>query len=179
MKKNIFLLIYLSISIPFLIFSQTNGYSPYDLYFGVGIYDNNSYNQFTIKNTHESDVVVCLEDIYTGRKIRNSYILKGTSYTMKNIPNGSYVVKVFYGNNWNPNKLLLGGKIKGGFDKDFSFAVFDDKDDYVNMNQYVTQEKTNEGIMEYTNYSSPVLTLYGVIDGNAEQTEISADDFFE
>ena len=164
---------------PFLIFSQINGDSPYDLYFGNGIYDNNSYNEFTIKNTHKSDVVVCLEDIYSGRKIRNSYIFKGTSYTMLKIPNGTYIVKVFYGNNWNPNKILLGGKIKGGFDRDFSFAVFDDKDDYVKMYQYVTETKTDEGIMENTHYSTLVLTLYGVVDGNAEQTEISADEFFE
>ena len=151
--------------------SINNGTSPYNSYFGAGLYDDNSYNEVTFSNSNSSDVIVCLENIYSGATIRNEYIRKGSSYTMTKVPNGTYVVKVFYGNNWNPNKLLAGGKIKGGFDEDISFSISDDPSDYLTMNQH----KTSEG----TSYSVWSVTLYSVINGNMDQRPINVDTFFE
>ena len=135
------------------------------------MYDDNSYNEVTFDNSNSSDAIVCLENIYSGATIRNEYIRKGSSYTMTQVPNGTYVVKVFYGNNWNPNKLLAGGKIKGGFEEDVSFAISDDPSDYLRMDQY----KTSEG----TRYSIWTVKLYAVLNGNMDQRPINADTFFE
>ena len=59
-----------------------NGFSPYDDYFGKGIYNNSTGNKFIIKNSNSTDAVVLLVNAYSGRKVRNEYIRKGSTFSM-------------------------------------------------------------------------------------------------
>lgn len=148
-----------------------NGVSPYDGAFGKGVYDFSSKCYLIFKNGNSTDAIVCLENVTTGRTIRNEYIQAGTDYQMTNIPEGIYKVKSFYGNDWNPEKTLNQGAIKGAFDTDFSFSLSDKPDDLVHMN--ITE--TNEGI----SYTTGEITLYTVSNGNMNQRNINSDEFFK
>ena len=148
-----------------------NGTSPYDNYFGKGIYDYNSKCWIKFKNGNSTDVIVCLENVYTGTTIRNDYIRVGSDYTMSNLPVGVYKIKVFYGKDWNPEKSLENGSIRGAFDSNSNFSVSDDPKDLVN----ISITTTYEGI----SYSTYEITLYTVSNGNMNQRNISSDDFFK
>ena len=144
-----------------------NGASPYNVFFGGGVYDQNSYNQLLIKNGPGHDAIVCLEDITTQRTIRNEYIRGGSSFLMTKIPDGKYYVKCFSGKNWNPTKTLLNGKIKGAFDTSMDFSKFAE---IIQMQQYRTYDSIR--------YKSVELTLYAVSGGNIRTEGINEGEFF-
>ena len=102
-----------------------NGHSPYDAYFGRGIYNNNTQNAFIIKNDNSTDAVVLLVDAYSNNKIRNEYIRKGNTFSMTGVPNGTYYLRWISGNDWSPN--LQVGNITGGFQRDMSFSETQDR----------------------------------------------------
>jgi hypothetical protein len=147
-----------------------NGSSAYDNFFGSGIYDFNSECWLLFKNGNSTDAIVCLENISSGRTIRNEYIQAGTNFKMTNLPTGVYRVKVFHGNNWNPEKVLNNGLIKGAFDNDLNFSISD------NYNDRIVVETTvdNDGIT----YTTGEITLYTVSNGNMNQRKIDSDEFF-
>lgn len=142
------------------------GDSPYNDYFGTGVYDNQFSNEVTIHNGQSTDVVVCLvEHEYPKRTIRNEYIRAGESFKLTSVPNGLYSLKWFYGNNWNPDTLYM-GEIKGFFDNDSGFSKSDSPSDLLKMEQYDNQ------------YSVWEITLYAVQNGNMETQEINPNEFF-
>lgn len=144
-----------------------NGTSPYNSVFGKGIYNKDHNNWIKFKNDNsDDDAVVCLVDVSNGRTIRNEYIQAGTTFKMTNIPNGTYYIKVFYGKNWNPNKSMNNGRIKGGFDTDSHFSKSDSYSDRLTLN--------DDGY-QYSTYS---VTLYEVINGNMNQQNIDESEFF-
>lgn len=144
------------------------GDSPYNNYFGKGVYDKDYENQLEVKNGQNLDVIVCLTEYYgSKRTIRNEYIRAGESFIMTNIPNGTYYLKSFYGKDWNPDTLLYNGRLKGFFDTSSGFSVSDKFDDLIKMEQ-------NE-----TAYSIYSVTLYPVVGGNLESRNITASDFFQ
>ena len=53
-----------------------SGYSPYDRYFGKGVY-NSTDNSVVVKASNSTHVVFILIDTYTGKRIRNEFIRKG------------------------------------------------------------------------------------------------------
>ena len=73
-----------------------NGFSPYNDYFGRGLYNNDSGNEFVIKNSNSTDAVVLLVNAYSGNKIRNEYIRKGSTFSMTGVPNGTYYLCLLY-----------------------------------------------------------------------------------
>lgn len=148
----------------------SNGDSPYDGYFGKGIYDYNSECYLIFKNGYSTDAIVCLENTTTGRTIRNEYIQAGSDFKMTNIPEGIYKVKTFSGNDWNPEKTLNHGEINGAFDTDLSFSTSDNPSDLIQMS--ITE--TGDGI----SYSTGEITLYRVSHGNMQQRNINSDEFF-
>jgi hypothetical protein len=77
-----------------------DGASPLTGCFGKGIYSGNA--TLTIKNGGNSDAIICLYSISDDRTIRNEYVQKNSSFTMSNIAQGEYKIRVFYGNDWNP-----------------------------------------------------------------------------
>jgi len=137
-----------------------NGSSPFDDCFGKGIYSGNAI--LKIKNGASSDAIVCLYSISKSKTIRNEYVQKNTSFTMDNISQGSYKIKVFYGNNWNPELENPCGTI-GFFESDVNFSEFDGTEYF---------EDSYEG------YTIASITLYTVEGGNATTSMISQSDFF-
>jgi curved DNA-binding protein CbpA len=111
----------------------TTGESPYNYYFGAGVYNKDYLNEITFKNGQSSDVIVCLvRKSYNERTIRNEYIRAGDSFKMTSIPNGIYYIKSFYGNDWNPN-LELVPRLKGGFETSRGFTKSDNYDDLIEL----------------------------------------------
>jgi hypothetical protein len=137
-----------------------NGASPLDACFGRGIYSGNA--TLTIKNGASSDAIVCLYSISLCRTIRNEYVQKNSSYLMDNISQGNYKIRVFYGNDWNPELENPCG-IKGHFDSDVYFSEFD---------------RTEYFEDSYDSYTVATITLYTVTGGNASTSRINQADFF-
>lgn len=63
-----------------------NGFSPYNDYFGRGLYNNDTGNEFIIKNSNSTDAVVLLVNAYSDKKVRNEYIRKGSTFSMSEFP---------------------------------------------------------------------------------------------
>jgi hypothetical protein len=137
-----------------------NGASPFDACFGKGYYNGNA--TLTIKNGASSDAIVCLYSISRGQTIRNEYVCKNSSFTMDNISQGSYKIRVFYGNDWNPELENPCGE-KGYFESDVYFSEFDETKYF---------EDNNDG------YTVATVTLYTVTGGNASTSRINQSDFF-
>ena len=148
-----------------------NGASPYDAFFGKGVYDHNSECWLLFRNGNSTDAIVCLENNRTGQTIRNEYIQAGTNFKMTNLPPGVYQIKVFYGNDWNPDKSLKSGLIKGAFDSDLSYSVSDKINDLIDVK--ITE--TYNGI----SYTTGEITLYTVSNGNMQQRKIDSNEFFK
>ena len=143
------------------------GESPYNKYFGKGIYNKNSYNKIIIHNGQNTDVIVCLTQYYSPhRTIRNEYIRAGESFEMTKVPNGTYFLKSFFGKNWNPEKSLIDG-VKGCFNTLAGFSKSDKYEDLLKIRQTTTK------------YSIYEIKLFPVIHGNMESEEINASEFFK
>ena len=143
------------------------GDSPYNQYFGKGVYDKNYENRVKIHNGQGTDVVVCLTQYYNpNRTIRNEYIRAGESFEMTSIPNGTYYLKSFFGNDWNPDTLFM-GKVHGFFDTKAGFSKSDGYSDLLKIEQ--------------NNYEHSIyeITLYPVSGGNMESKSINANEFFK
>ena len=136
-----------------------NGFSPYDSFFGRGIYNKSSYNSFVIKNSNSTDAVVLLVDAYSGRKVRNEYIRKGEKFSMTSVPDGTYFLRWISGNYWSPDISI--GILKGGFQRDLSASQSDDVEDWMKA----------DGGVEWT------ITLYAVSNGNMETESIDLNTF--
>ncbi|MBL7968050.1 MAG: hypothetical protein JNK09_13705 [Prolixibacteraceae bacterium] len=137
-----------------------NGTSPFDTCFGKGVYSGNA--SLTIKNGAGSDAIVCLYSISLNRTIRNEYVQKNTSLMMEKISQGTYKIRVFYGNDWNPELENPCG-VKGYFDSDVYFSEFDGTEYF---------EDSHDG------YTVATVTLYTVAGGNASTSRINQSDFF-
>ena len=135
------------------------GFSPYDEYFGRGIYDKSVMNEFVIKNSFSTDAVVLLINAYTGRKVRNEYIRKGSNFSMTSVPNGTYYMEWTSGEDWNPNLDL--GQVTGGFETNSSYTKTRDRDDWMRV--------TGNGIW--------TVTLYPSTSGDVESETLSSNEF--
>lgn len=136
-----------------------NGHSPYDDYFGKGIYNNSTGNKFTIKNSNSTDAVVLLVNAYSGRKVRNEFIRKGSTFSMTGVPNGTYYLEWASGNNWSPYKKV--GNLTGGFQSKSSFTKTRDRADWMAVSGY----------QEWT------VTLYAVEGGDVESERLTENEF--
>lgn len=143
-----------------------NGSSPYDSFFGKGVYNKSHNNWIEFENGNSYDAVVCLVNASSDQTIRNEYIRAGTTFKMTNIPNGTYYIKAFYGNDWNPTKTMNNGQLKGGFDTNFHFSKSDGNNDRMTLK--------DDGYQ----YSTGKITLYTVVNGNMSQQKISETEFF-
>lgn len=137
-----------------------NGSSPLDDCFGRGIYGGNA--TMNVINGSSSDAIVCLYSVSKSRTIRNEYIQKNSSFRFDNIAQGYYKIRVFYGNDWNPNINNQCGS-RGNFESDISFTEFDGQ-------QYFEDS--------YDGYTTLTVTLYSIINGNASMSTIKPSDFF-
>ena len=85
---------------------------------------------------------------------------------MTSIPNGTYYLKSFFGNDWNPDTLFM-GKVRGFFETRAGFSKSDNYSDLLKIEQSNYQ------------YSIYEITLYPVAGGNMESELINANEFFK
>lgn len=137
-----------------------DGASPLTACFGKGIYSGNA--TLTIKNGGNADAIICLYSISDDRTIRNEYVRKSSDFTMSNIAQGEYKIRVFYGNDWNPDLENSCGT-KGNFESDVNFSEFDGTEYF---------EDSERG------YTNATITLYTVANGNASSSSIDQSQFF-
>jgi hypothetical protein len=140
-----------------------DGASPLDGCFGKGKYAGQAWINFD--NSNASDAIVCLVNLSTGKTIRNEYIRAGSTYKMNNIPSGTYYLKVYYGNDWNPSLENFCGT-KGAFESDTHFSKSDRYSDYITVEN-----------SDYS-YTTGTITLYSVANGNMSTQSTSESDFF-
>ena len=133
--------------------------SPYDPFFGEGVYDYYSKNIIGVKNSNDTDAIVLLVDAFSNEKIRNEYIRKGEYVRLKGVPNGTYYLQWSSGNNWSP--VISVGNLVGGFQTDQSFSKTQNRNDWMEV----------DGNDEWT------ITLYSVTGGDVETDNISASEF--
>lgn len=140
-----------------------NGDSPLDDCFGHGIYSEEAWLKF--ENGNKSDAIVCLVRSYDNKTIRNEYIRANTSFEMSKIPTGTYYIKIYYGNDWNPTIKNFCG-INGAFETNTSFTKSDKIGDLIEI------KNTS------TSYSTGTITLYAVENGNMTTEIMDENDFF-
>ena len=76
-------------------YTPANGFSPYDKYFGKGVYNNSADNTIYVKTPANRDIVFLLVDVYSKKVIRNEFIRAGTTFDLTGIPYGTYSFKYF------------------------------------------------------------------------------------
>ncbi len=106
---------------------QSNGIqnldSPYDSIFGPGQSTWLSPNQVVVVNPF-TDAVICLTRADSPHvTIRNEFIHAKRKFVMKDLPNGSYVVKVYSGENWDESAKVPDGRSFGGFTRNEKFFI--------------------------------------------------------
>jgi len=141
-----------------------NGYSPYNSFFGKGIYNNKTDNTISVSSPSFSDIVFLLKDINTNRTIRNEYIRSGSTFSLTGIPYGTYIFTYFSGKNWSNDVLLKNGQIKGGFTKSTSFSKSEKIKDRMTF---------EEGY-----YGTYTIKLTQKVNGNLETQGSNEDEFF-
>ena len=95
-----------------------NGFSPYNNYYGSGIYHNSTDNTIEVTAPLKKDIVIMFKDVYSGRMVRNEYIRANTKFSLTGIPYGKYKFFYLYGDDWSSNANFKGGVAKGNFLKD-------------------------------------------------------------
>jgi len=89
--------------------------SPFDPVFGDDGYDYLTPNTLVV-DLGKLDAVVCLEQADAPfRTIRNEFVYGGNSFSLTNLPYGSYRIKLCTGKRWDISRSMLGGKVKGAF----------------------------------------------------------------
>ena len=109
------------------------------------------------KQVHDAHVL--LVNAYSGRKVRNEFIRKGSTFSMTGVPNGTYYLEWTSGTNWSPDKKV--GKLIGGFQTKSSFTKTRDKADWMTVNGY----------QEWT------VTLYAVTGGDVASESLTENEF--
>lgn len=96
--------------------SLRTGATPYSYCFGGNKSCNsNGCSAIKVKTPINSDVVVTIKK--NGEVYRHAYIRAGSHHTLE-FPDGTYQAFFYYGNGWNPDKLMKQtscGVLKGGF----------------------------------------------------------------
>jgi curved DNA-binding protein CbpA len=146
------------------------GDSPYDNYFGRGMRDGESLSEITVKNGTNQDAVVIFMNVYTGKCMRNAYIQANSNHTIKRIPEGTYKMKCYYGNDWDSALNNGTGFPIGGFRRNVSFSAPSSSKDYFEVHV----EETYDGY----SYPTYTVTLHKVVNGNMQTKNISKNDFF-
>ena len=95
-----------------------SGFSPYNSYYGKGIYNNSTDNTIEVTAPLNKDIVIMFKNIYSGRMVRNEYIRANTKFSLTGIPYGKYKFFYLYGDDWSSNANFKGGVAKGNFLKD-------------------------------------------------------------
>jgi hypothetical protein len=116
-------------------------------------YDYSLDNQLQVIVSANTDVVLKLINYNTGKCIRYVYIRSGTTFSIRNIPEGKYYTKIAYGRDW--RQKVINGQCVGKFVHN---ALYKKGEDILDFNR-VFEGVIIEGEYEYTNYSIPSFSL--------------------
>ena len=139
----------------------SNGDTPFNTCFGTGTFWGNA--ELFVDNGSNTDAIVCLYDLELRSVLRHAYVRKNNEFKINKIKQGKYKIKVFYGNDWNPNLTNDCGGL-GNFEIDGSFSEFD------GINYF--QDNT-------LGYTSAHITLYTIPGGNVTTSPINSKRFFQ
>jgi len=137
-------------------------------------------NYFEIKNTTEVDAVVKLMKKNNNKCIRYVYIKKGDTYTIRNIPLGTYYTKIAYGNDW--RQKIIDGKCIGKFI--FRATYKNDLKEGTFIDFYIKEEKQydNNGdinvisyLMNKTMKLYEIRTKYSYDSKSTDEDDFNAD----
>jgi pSer/pThr/pTyr-binding forkhead associated (FHA) protein len=126
-----------------------NGFSPYDDYYGNGIYHNYTDNTIKVTAPFSKDIVIIFKDLFTNRIIRNEYIRAGNTFSLTGIPFGKYKFFYIYGDDWSAEADFKGGLSKGNFlknkgvSKSNKFCDVEFEEGYYGTYSLVLQLSTN------------------------------------
>lgn len=109
-------------------------------------YNKSLNNRLEISVGNNTNVVVKLVNIETRKCIRYVYIRAGDIFTVKNIPEGRYYLKIAYGNDW--RQKVINGKCTGKF---ISNALYEKGDEILDFNKVYEGIKT-DGKRSYRSY---------------------------
>jgi hypothetical protein len=148
----------LSISLP------KSGYSPYNSYFGKGVYNNSADNYIKVTAPISDHIVFLLKDVYSKRTIRNEFIRKGSTFDLTGIPYGTYEFSYFSGDDWSNQQEMKNGEIKGGFTKNKSFSK---SEKYKDRMEFKSSQ-----------YGGYEIKLISTVSGNLSTQTSNEDEFF-
>jgi Tfp pilus assembly major pilin PilA len=145
-----------------------NGESPFDVVYGKGFTANTDHT-LTIKNQSASDVVVFLKRFEDEKIIRNHYVSANSEYTIMNIPNSTCYSKFYYGNDWNPTRIV----------KEITTGGFDNNEEFIDTDEDIMRFEVTEDA-NYIYSSQFVITLETIItEGQTlQEKKVSASVFF-
>lgn len=136
----------------------------------VPSYDSSLNNHLKIMDmSNEYDVIVKLVGAYSGVCIRAAFVKAGDSFYMRNIPEGIYVVKEAYGNDF--RRSIRDGKCRLRFVRNAIYKKFDSTLNF--YNEYTSDGKYLREYELELGTSSSIDTDYHQISGSEE----NEDDF--
>lgn len=143
--------------------------SPYEKHFGGDLDSYDSRSTILVQNNLAHEAIVCLvQTSEPFRTIRDEYIEPGSTYRFTSIPDGSYYIKAYFGNIWQPSKKMNAGTVTGGFEKEAGFFKSTDK-----KNTYDVYQKISGDNLVYANYEIMLSKIF-----DEKSREISEEEFF-
>ncbi len=132
----------------------------------IGI-DTNINNTLEVDVGSGTDVVIKLMSLFSGKCIRYFHINSGSSFTINNIPEGKYQLKIAYGKSWMTN--YKGGECLGRFIRKPIYEAGSDTLDYFN-------KKLPNGI-QIPSYKLRLDVISSGIENSFNSNRISEDEF--
>ena len=120
---------YTPIDLKLPITQPNSGYSPYDSWYGKGIY-HQTENSIEVTAPIERDIVFLLRDLSSQRTIRNEYVRAGRTFSLTKIPYGNYKFYYTYGNDWSNLASFKDQRKLGNFTSNKGVSKSDDYRDF-------------------------------------------------
>jgi hypothetical protein len=120
---------YTPIDLKLPITQPNSGYSPYDSWYGKGIY-HQTENSIEVTAPIERDIVFLLRDLSSQRTIRNEYVRAGRTFSLTKIPYGNYKFYYTYGNDWSNLASFKDQQKLGNFTSNKGVSKSDDYRDF-------------------------------------------------
>lgn len=136
-------------------------------------FDKSIDNKLMVSVGYNSDVVVKLMNASDKKCIRYVYIKAGDTYSIRNIPEGVYFLKIAYGKKW--KQKIEGEQCVGKFTKN---ALYEKGDDLLDFNK-VYKGKYAENGESYDSWDIPSFSLRLDVITTDKQNQFDSDEISE